>query len=59
LGAEHCLLQLFPHCWLYPYLQASQYRVVQALVHELLADSLQSQLPVQLPLALQFSTTVL
>jgi hypothetical protein len=58
LGAEHCLLQLVPHCWLYPDLQASQYRVVHALVHALLADSLQSQLPVQLPLSWQFLITV-
>ena len=54
--AEHCFQQSSSHCWPYPRSQASQYRVVQGLVHES-AAWLQSQLPVQVPLALHCSIT--
>ena len=57
LGAVHWLPQFSWHCWPYPNLQRSQYRVLQGLVHERTAASLQSQVPVQVPLALQFSIT--
>jgi hypothetical protein len=58
LGTEHCSLQLSPHSRPRPGLQASRYRVVQALVHEFLAASLQSQLPVQLPSSVHLSITM-
>ena len=58
LGGEHCSLQLSRHSPLRPLVQASQYRVVQALMHELLMVSLHSsQLPVQFLSALQSADT--
>ncbi|KAI4966725.1 hypothetical protein ZWY2020_037027 [Hordeum vulgare] len=58
LGGEHCSLQLSRHSPARPVLQASQYRVVQALMHELLTASLHSsQLPVQFLSALQNADT--